>query len=441
MSDPYKEAIGICKTIMRNGYDAYVVNARMQQIVMEEDSEIALDIATDMRFKELDKVFPAIEYSSQHLAIGKLVEAGVTFRFYPTEVEEGAHPEECVTRVTPRLLKKLEERGEIPANLACPYIPEGEDRYQGFENFDSGEIKFKGIPDETLKRDYLRGIRAMRFAANFNLPIEKNSWNAILRNSQRILDYVAVTDIIDEWRKVEAENMWKFVKIMFDTMVLHGLLPEVAALSRVRQMKNEDAEETVLDHTLEVMKHYPEELTYDWMGTLGCMFHDIGKLYTAEYFDGRWTFHQHHRVGAKVAGKLMNRLRFPANEVELVCHMVRHHKRFSFMLTDKGIRRFKALDEYPRLIEMERASVKAREGNYTEFNHNMKMMERTETPEEMLEPLLNGNEIMDFASLKPGPAVGIIREALLQAQVGGDVNSIPDAVEFVIRYKEQEGLG
>ena len=120
--------------------------------------------------------------------------------------------------------------------------------------------------------------------------------------------------------------------------------------------------------------------------------------------------------------------------------MTRHHKRFGFMLTDKGIRRFKALAEYPRLIEMERAGVKARGGNYTEFNHNMKMMERTDTPEEMLEPLLNGREIMDFTGLHPGPAVGIIRDALLQAQIRGDVISVPDAVEFAIRYKERENL-
>lgn len=443
MSDPYKEAVGICKTIMRNGYDAYVINARMQHQAMDGHEEVELDIATDMDFKGLDKLFPAVEFSKEHMAIGKLLEGGVLFHFYPTDIEDGSHPEECVSRVTPRLMRKLEGSGDIPANLACPYIPESEDRYVGFENLESGEIKFKGIADETLKRDYLRGIRAMRFAANFDYPIENNSWVAIVRASQRILDYVSVTDIMDEWRKVEAENMHKFVQLLFDSMVLHGLIPEIAALSRIKQMKNEEENgqvETVLEHTLRVMRHYPEELPYDWIGTLACLFHDVGKLYTAENFDGRWTFYQHHRVGAKVARKVLHRLRFDPADIDLVCHMARHHKRFGFMLTDKGIRRFKALDEYPRLIEMERAGVKARGGNYTEFNHNIKMMERTETPEEMLEPLLNGREIMDFTGLNPGPAVGIIRDALLQAQIAGDVTSVPDAVEFAIRYKERENL-
>jgi len=440
MSDPYKDAISICKTIMRNGYDAYVVNARMQHLVLGDGDAIELDIATDIDFKGLDRLFSTVEHSDAPLAFGKMREGEVLYRFYATDIEDGSHPEECVSRITPRLLKKLQEKGEIPANLACPYIPETEDRYKGFEDLETGEIRFVGIPDDTLKRDYLRAVRAMRFAANFNLPIEHNSWMAILRGARRVLDYVSVTDIMDEWRKVEAENMADFVQLLFDSMILHGLIPEIAALSRVKQMKNEEEEETVFAHTLEVMRHYPEELPFDWLGTLACLFHDVGKLYTAEFFDDRWTFYQHHRVGAKVARKILNSLRFESSDVDVVCHIARHHKRFGFMLTDRGIRRFKALDEYPRLIEIERAGVKARGGNYTEFNHNMKMMERTETPEEMLEPLLNGNEIMEFAGLQPGPAVGIIREALLKAQVAGEVSSVPDSVEFVIRYKEREGL-
>lgn len=442
MSDPYKEAVGICKTIMRNGYDAYVVNARMQHMVMQGD-DIELDIATDLDFKGLDKLFPAIEHSKEHMSIGQFVEDGVLYRFYPTDIEDGSHPEECVARVTPRLMRKLQESGEIPANLACPYIPDSEDRYKGFEDLESGQIKFRGIPDDTLRRDYLRGVRAMRFAANFGLPIENNTWLAIVRGARRILDYVAVSDIVDEWRKVEAENMADFVQLMFDSMLLHGLIPEIAALSRIKQMKNEDEsneEETVFEHMQNVMRFYPEHLPYDWIGTFACMFHDVGKLYTAEYFEDRWTFYQHHRVGAKVTRKIMNRLGFDPVDVDLVCHLVRHHKRFGYMLTDKGIRRFKSLDEYPRLIELERAGVKARGGTYTEFNHNVKMLERADTPEEMLEPLLNGNEIMEFTGLNPGPAVGIIRDALLQAQIAGDVGSVPDAVEFCIRYKEREGL-
>jgi poly(A) polymerase len=125
-------------------------------------------------------------------------------------------------------------------------------------------------------------------------------------------------------------------------------------------------------------------------------------------------------------------------DIELICHLVRNHMRFSFMMTDRGIRRFKAQDEYPRLIEMSRANIKAREDNYTAFNHNNKYLQRAELPEQMLEPLLNGNEIMRFTGLKPGPGVGHIRNALLTAQIAGEVNTRDEAIAFARTMAEAQ---
>jgi poly(A) polymerase len=441
MTQPLKDAVSICKTILRNGYDAYVINSVLQQTLQAEGKETEIDIATELDFDELKRILPNVGPTKEPHATGVLHEGGVLYRFYPAEVLDGTHPELSVARVSPRLLKKLEERQELPFNLACPYIPKAEDAYDGFADLNTGEICFAGLPDETLRRNYLLGVRAIRFAANYHLPVEANSWMAIVRGGRRILDYVSVSDIMDEWRKVEAENLWRFVRLLFDTQIFHGLMPEVAALSLVHQIKNESGkEETVFSHTLETMAHYPEELPYDWYGTMACLFHDVGKLYTAEYIGDKWTFNQHHHVGAKVTRKILNRLRFMPEDVDLICHLVRHHMRFKFMLTDKGIRRFKALDEYPRLIEIARADLKAREGDYTAFNHNLKYLDRADVPEEMLEPLLNGNEIMEFTGLKPGPAVGLTRDALLQAQIGGEVSSVPEAVEFIRRYCTMERL-
>jgi poly(A) polymerase len=65
----------------------------------------------------------------------------------------------------------------------------------------------------------------------------------------------------------------------------------------------------------------------------------------------------------------------------------------------------------------------------------MKYLERADTPEQMTEPYLNGNDIMEATGLKPGPHVGIIRDALLKAQIAGQVNSVEEAVEYVKAYK------
>lgn len=444
MSEPFKDAVGICKTIMRNGYDAYIVNERLQKLtIADKGDEVSLDISTELDFRGLTKLFPNIQEWNENEGITAVLnEGGNTFYFYSTDTSDSSHPEECVAHMTPRLLKELEKKHEIPLSAACPYIPKAKDPYEGFASLTSGEVRFAGIPDQTLKKDYLMGIRALRFAANYNLPIESNTKTSIIRNAKRILDYVAVPEIMDEWRKVEAENMWRFVSLLFDTMILHGLIPEMAALSRITQIKNSETGETenVFDHTIAVMKHYPEELPYDWYGVAACFFHDVGKLFTAEDVDGSWQFLQHHRVGYKVTRKILTRLNFPQEDVDLICELVRDHMRFQFMLTDKGIKRFKALDEYPRLIEMVRADIKARGTQYREFNHNLKMLERADIPEEDLEPYLNGNEIMQHTGLKPGPAVGILRDTLLKAQIAGDVSNLEEGIEYVKDLARKEKL-
>lgn len=441
MPQPLKEAEVLCKTIMRNGYDAYVINAPLQERLLEIKRP-EVDICTEMDSSGLVRLFPGLNKQGTQGFLGKLQQSGVHFNFYPADVIESSYTEGTIASLTPRLVKILEEQGQNPLTWACLSMPQDDNLYDGFENLDTGAICLEGLPDETLKRDYLRAIRALRFSANYHLPIEGNSWLAILRSARRVLDYVAVSDLMQEWRKVEAENMHHFVQLLFQSMILHGLIPELALLSRVTQNKNQEhSQENVWEHSVETMRCYPEELPYDWYGTMACLFHDVGKLYAAECFQGGNTFYQHHRVGAKVTRKILQRLKFNTDEIDLICHLVRNHMRLHFMLTDKGIRRFKALDEYPRLIEMVRADIKARNSSYREFNHNLKMLERAEISEETLEPLLNGHEIMDFTRIKPGPKVGLIREALLQAQVAGDVSTVPEAIDFVLQYKQKERLG
>lgn len=442
MTEPLKEAEAICKTIRRNGYEGYVINPRLQEQLMAGSDRPMVDIAADMTIDELIAVFPKIHTTAEHHVNAVMTEAGVTYRFHGVHVAETAHPDSTIVRFTARLLKEAETLKDAALHLACPYTPpRSEARYDGFGNLSGGEILFSGMPDETLKSNYLLGIRALRYAANYQLPIESNTWIAIVRGARSILDYVPISDIMDEWRKVEAENLWQFVSLLHESQILHGLIPEVAGLARIRHLRNDSSEEeTVLEHTLETMRRYPEELPFDWYGTMACLFHDVGKLYTAEFHDGAWTFDQHPSVGAKITRSILTRLRFLPEDMDLICHLVRYHLRFKPMLTDKGIRRFKAIDEYPRLIEMARADIKARDGNYASFNHNLKYLERADVSVELLEPLLNGNEIMEFAGIRPGPAVGVIRDALIQAQIAGDVDSVPEAVEFVSRYKDREKL-
>jgi len=234
---------------MRNGYDAYIVNLPLQKKVLDRHAEKEIDICTDMEFDNLLKLFPDMHKSDDSMCKATLSQGGITFSFYQGDLGKGSYIDACVTKLTPRLLRLMEEQGGFPLHGTCPTIPQPKDVYNGFEDFSSGEIKLVGIPDETLKRDYLLAIRALRFSANYNLPIEANTWLSLLRCARRVSDYVRISDIMDEWRKVEAENMWKFVQYLFDTMILHEIIPELMPLTRISlPSENGDSEETIWKH-------------------------------------------------------------------------------------------------------------------------------------------------------------------------------------------------
>ncbi len=436
---PIKDARSICKTIMRNGFDAYVIGPNLQREIHLKTGirEISIGCATD--YDTLSKLFPLLEESDQKTEIAKLYDAEreITYRFYDSSINECAPTKLCAKRVTQKMLDDL-----YSVNKIAHDVSRGNssilDSDKVFCSLKEGHIKFEGIPLFALENNYSYAIKALRMAANYEIPIEQNTWVAIVQSAKDIYDYVSPRIFMEEWRLVAAESMWKFIELLAKSKLLFEFIPEFIPLTELKQNINKDRpeEQTILDHTIECMKHYPEEsLHHDWIGTISTLFHEIGKAQTAEYFEGNWYFFQHHRIGASITRSILRRLYFEEQEIETICNIVRNHVRFQSMMTDRGIRQFMEYPDQERIIEISRAIIKANpDGNYTNFNHNLKYMERGDKPLSMLEPLLNGNEIMEHTSLPPGPKVGILREALLNAQILGEVSNTEQAIAFVKKY-------
>jgi len=433
---PINNARSICKTIMRNGFDAYVISAALQHEIHENtgSKEIAIACATD--YDTLTKLFPNLEESSNpnELAILLDEESDYTYRFYASNINACAPPELGITRITSKMLSDLQHASKNTYD-AVTGVAGFLQSDRIFCDLSCGHIKLAGIPIFTLQYNYSFAIRALRMAANYELPIEPNTWVAIVQSASKIVDYVPSKIFMDEWRLVSAEAMWRFAELLQESTILFGLIPELAALGTLKQnvSRNSLEEETIFSHTIRCMKHYPEEtLHHDWTGVVATLFHQIGKSLTAEQYEDRWYFFQHHRIGASITRKILRRLNFDVEDIETICNIVRNHVRFQSMMTDRGIHQFIELSDTERIIELSRAIIKATtEGNYTNFNHNLKYMERGDKPLAMLEPLLNGNEIMEHTELHPGPNVGILRDALLNAQILGKVQCADEAIAFV----------
>lgn len=433
---PTNELKAICKTILRNGYDAYLINTPLQNEINEHLDNREFSIACDVDLETLQKLFPNLEDSDEpgELAIFQS-ETGCTFRFYPANCSADAHPEALRIFYTNRMVNQLKEY-DVKLYEAIVSTESFIKSDQVFADLSCGFIKLQGVPSQTLSKDYVLAIRALRLAANYDLPIEPNTWVAIVKNASNIAAYISGHAFMDEWRLVSAETMWRFFELMKESSILHGIIPELGALTAVMQHTNKKTndEESVFDYTIRCLKYYPEELLhYDWVGAVAVLFHAIGKAYAAERVDDRWYFTQFHRIGAKVTRRILHRMHFNSDEIDTICDIISNQIRFQSMMTDRGMQKFLELPHQERLIELARAQIKAiPNGNYTNFNHNLKFMERGTTPLSMREPLLNGNEIMEYTNLAPGPKVGRLREALLNAQVIGEVKNTEDAIRFVI---------
>ena len=192
MHEAIKDAVTICKTLLRNGFDAHVINAPLQEELLSAKNSRnrtpAVDIACEPDFETLSKLFPKIESVPDGRALASLEENGIIFRFYPLESGDAGHPELSLLRVTPTMAMQMDPEKQRELRITAygtPPAPAGP--YDGFAAMEEGEIRLLGLPDITLRHNYLLAIRALRFAANFDLPIEKNTWMAIVRSSGRVL--------------------------------------------------------------------------------------------------------------------------------------------------------------------------------------------------------------------------------------------------------------
>ena len=190
---PTKEAASLCKTILRNGYDAYIINAALQLELHERFGINELDIACEPDFETLSKLFPSLERGTEEevIATWKSDETGIQYRFYPTDVSDSSHPEVALTRVTPHMLGVL-QRSSPDQYEAVMRLAEFLNSDKVIEDVACGTVRLAGIPQLTLRRNYALGIRALRMAANYDLPVDPSTWVAIVQAASRIVDYVCL---------------------------------------------------------------------------------------------------------------------------------------------------------------------------------------------------------------------------------------------------------
>ena len=328
------------------------------------------------------------------------------------------------------------------------------DPFNGLADLEDGIIATPLEPGITFSDDPLRMMRCIRFATQLNFQIEDETFEALERMADRI-KIVSGERIEVELNKI---IMAPHPSIGFEYLQRSGLLqiilPELAALDIVEQ-KNGRAHKNNFYHTLEVLENVAKTEGGLWL-RWSALLHDIGKTKTKRWDPAiGWTFHNHNYVGAKMVQQIFRRLKLPlGTEMKYVQKLVDMHMRPQVIadneVTDSAVRRLlnDAGDDIDDLMTLCEADITSKnEVKKKIFLENFRMVREKLTDlkekdyKRLLQPVIDGNEIMEMFHLKPSREVGTLKQTLKDAVLDNKVeNEREPLMQLLLKKASEMGL-
>lgn len=428
MKDIPKEVLNVVGQLEKAGFEAYVVGGCVRDLLIGKEPQ-DWDVATSARPEEIQKIFPKSFYENKFFTVTVLTEnehpalkeieittfrsdMGYADRRRPEKVEFAKTIEEDLSR-RDFTVNAIALRPEVSSFTII-------DPFDGQKDLKLKLICAVGNPKERFSEDALRMMRGVRFHAQLGFEIEKETKEAIKHHS-KLLKEISQERIRDEFSKIiKSDRAEEGIEMLQELGLLAYCVPELEEGWGVTQNKHHIY--TVWEHNLKSLQ-YAAEKKFSFEVRLASLLHDIGKPRTKRGDGPDSTFYGHQVVGAKMARKILERLKFPKEIVDKIVLLIREHM-FVYdpeAVTLRGVRRLVArvgtenIDDLFKVREADRIGSGVPKAQPYRLRHLKAMVEKVKTDPVSPKMLnINGNDVMELLGTSPGPKIGAILSILLE---------------------------
>jgi len=428
MQGRYNSAVRVVKTLRNGGFEAFFAGGWVRDRVMGASSRSDIDIATSAAPDDIRRLFGRTVGVGEQFGVMIVLEGGTPFEVATFRSDVGAadgrHPESVV--YTDAKNDALRRDFTINGMFYDPVADEVIDYVGGRAGIEKRLVEAIGDPEQRFREDYLRMLRAARFAARLGFGIEGRTFEAIRAGAGRIKAISAERVYAEMCKMLTGPNPHTAIELLHDTGLLKHILPEAENLRGVEQPAQFHPEGDVFVHTVKALSFLPENpsLALAW----AVLLHDIGKPATKTVSD-RIRFNNHNVVGAKMAVNVLKRLRAPNALVDAAAAMVENHMNFMnvskmrLSTLKKFLSRETILDE----LELHRIDCLSSHGDLENYYFVKEKLSGFKAEQIKPKPFVTGRDLIELG-LTPGPAFGRILNTVYDLQLEEKVASREEAL-------------
>lgn len=417
--------------LRQEGFEAYLVGGCVRDLLLKKTPK-DWDITTSAKPNEIQGIFPHTVYENSFGTVGVVWDRETQnnetlydiVEVTPYRLESGYSDKRHPDHVSfSNVLEDDLKRRDFTVNALAFDVEtlEIKDFFKGQEDLKDKVLRTVGNPDERFTEDALRMLRAIRFSVQLGFSISHETFISIEKN-KNLLEQISWERKRDEFTKmIMSTDPVLAIGLLERSGLLEYIIPELREGIGCEQKGAHIYD--VFEHLLHALGHaadkgWPLEIR------LAALFHDIGKPRTRRYDTAKYkyTFFGHEVVGARMTKKILERLKFSRETIELVTRLVRYHMFFSDtdVITLSAVRRMiqnvdkEHIWELMQVRECDRVGMKKKEAPIRLRKYHVMIEEALRDPISVSALAIDGNHLMNTLGVKPGPRMGWILHALLE---------------------------